>query len=507
MPPKRHRSLFEEVGFEAAVEDIVGEIIELYLSDATPWVVGYSGGKDSTATLQLVWNALEKLGPDRAGKPVHVISTDTLVENPIVASWVENSLAKINKAGEERNLPIRAHRLTPALADSFWVNLIGKGYPAPRQKFRWCTERLKIKPAHAFISSMVDQYGETILVLGTRKAESAARARSMQRHHKGRYKDRLSPNASLSNSIIYTPIEDWSNDDVWMFLLERSNPWGHDNMDLFHLYKDASEDGECPLVVSTNTPSCGDSRFGCWVCTLVEKDKSMMAMVRNNEDREWMMPLLAIRNEIDFRNMSEDGDKHLRDFRRSKGNVQLFHGAPVHGPYKQKTREHLLAKLLKAQNIVREKGPEHIQDIELIRLDELEEIRRTWVVEKHELEDSLPGIYQTATGTRYPGATLNDGAPFGAREMRILKDVCGSDQLRYEMIRELLSIENSQKNALKRARLFSSLEKAIRRSFYDDKDDAVAHARHKQQLLDPLLSEAGQHAGDKTHWMLPANDN
>ncbi len=495
--PTQPLSAFDGIGADVVIDRVLGEITELYLADSTPWVVGYSGGKDSTAVLQLVWTALERLGPERARKQVHVISTDTLVENPIVAAWVEGSLRKIGEVARERGLPISAHRLVPEPADSFWVNLIGKGYPAPRQKFRWCTERLKIKPSHAFIASMVDKHGETILVLGTRKAESAARARAMERHQVGRREAHLSPNASLANSLIYSPIEDWSNDDVWMFILENPNPWGHDNMELFALYKGASEDGECPLVVSTNTPSCGDSRFGCWVCTLVEKDKSMQAMVRNSEDKAWMMPLLEIRNEIDFRNMSENGDRHMRDFRRMNGTVQLFHGRPIPGPYKQEVREGLLRKLLATQRVVRRKGPEAVRGIELIRLDELEEIRRIWVVEKHELEDSLPGIYEEATGDAYPGRRLESGVPFRKPEMELLETLCGDDRLHFEMVRELLSVESKQRNVLRRANLFSALEGTIKRHFFEDQADAVAFAGRRvgpSAEADAQAADAGKGA-------------
>src|SRR5258708_39721238 len=76
-------------------------------------------------------------------------------------------------------LPITPHKLTPEIEDSFWVNLIGKGYPAPRLKFRWCTERLKIKPSNKFIREVVRSSGEAILVLGTRKAESKIGAACM----------------------------------------------------------------------------------------------------------------------------------------------------------------------------------------------------------------------------------------------------------------------------------------------------------------------------------------
>ena len=226
------QSAFLEHGLSSTVATLTNEVADLYLADQIPWVVGYSGGKDSTAVLQLVWQALSSVPKDKRTKPVYVISTDTLVENPIVALWVSKSLETMATAAEDQELPLTSHRLTPAVENTFWVNLIGRGYPAPRHKFRWCTERLKIMPSTQFITSIVQRHGEAILLLGTRKAESAARARVMARYEKERVRDRLSPNGSLANSYVYTPIEDWTNDDVWMFLMQVPNPWGYENKDL-----------------------------------------------------------------------------------------------------------------------------------------------------------------------------------------------------------------------------------------------------------------------------------
>ena len=286
---KKQVSAFAEEGYKAVITKIMEEVVSLYEADQIPWVIGYSGGKDSTAVLQLVWLALANLPAEKCTKPVYVISTDTLVENPVVALWVSKSLERMGVQAKKLGLPITAHRLTPATENTFWVNLIGRGYPAPRPKFRWCTERLKIMPSTEFISSVVQTHGEAILILGTRKAESIARARVMERYEAKRVRDRLSPNGNLPNSYVYTPVEDWTNDDVWMFLMQTKNPWGYNNKDLLTMYQGATADGECPLVVDTSTPSCGDSRFGCWVCTLVEKDKSMHAMIQNDQEKDWML--------------------------------------------------------------------------------------------------------------------------------------------------------------------------------------------------------------------------
>ncbi len=504
----RPASAFAELGLPKTVELLCEEIRELYRADKVPWIIGYSGGKDSTATLQLVWMAVRDLPSEQLHKPIHVISTDTLVENPIVSSWVERSLRTMRLTAEQQGLPIQPKLLRPRTEESFWVNLIGKGYPAPRHKFRWCTERLKIKPSNRFISEIVTANGEAILCLGARKAESTARARVLNRNQKFRVRDRLSPSGTLTGCLIYTPIEDWTNNDVWMFLMQIENAWGLSNKELLGIYSGASADGECPLVVDTSSPSCGDSRFGCWVCTLVEKDKSMTAMIQNDAEKEWMMPLLELRNALDFR-MNGDGgeghsDHHLRDFRRMSGAVQTMEdGRIVPGPYTQPVREAWLRKLLKAQTWIRQHGPPDVKKIDLITLDELQEIRRIWVIEKHEIEDTLPQIYQESTGTPYPGRRLDDNLVLGQQEMDVLKSLCGDESLHYELTRELLSVERQQRANPRRAGLFDQLEKSFKRHFYENKDDAVETARRHTSARERVRSASGFNSG-KTLGIQPA---
>lgn len=501
-------SAFEGGRFREVIDALEQEIRALYLADDIPWIVGYSGGKDSTATLQLVWNALAALPESDRKKEVHVISTDTLVENPIVAQWVAKSLETMRETAAATFMPIRTHRLAPELGNSFWVNLIGRGYPAPRHKFRWCTERLKIRPSNAFITGVVKASGEAILVLGTRKAESARRAANMKKHEARRMRDRLSPNASLPGSLVYSPIEDWTNDDVWFFLMQSRNPWGYNNRDLLGMYAGASADGECPLVVDSSTPSCGDSRFGCWVCTLVDQDKSMTAMIQNDDEKQWMLPLLQLRNDLDFRSgaavegeEADATDRHLRDFRRMSGAIQLMaDGRPIPGPYVQSAREAWLRKLLAAQKHIQSYGPKDASDLTLISIEELQEIRRIWVIDKHELEDSLPQIYEEVTGVPYPGGPLDDDMVVGAAEMEDLAALCEQDRLHYELCRELLSVTKHQRNVAKRSGLFSQLEQAFERHFFSDEADAISRAtdvaerrrakRNERNAADtPLFSE------------------
>jgi DNA sulfur modification protein DndC len=466
------RSVFAGAGFQAVVDATYDEIRSLYLADDTPWIIGYSGGKDSSATLQLTWIALEGLPPEKRKKPVYVVSTDTLVENPVVASWVTLSLQRMREAAKAKGLPVEPNRLTPRVEDSFWVNLIGKGYPAPRHKFRWCTERLKIKPSNAFIMSVVKRSGEAILLLGARKQESQARAKVLSKNEKFRVRDRLSPNSTLPGCLVYTPVEDWSNDDVWTYLTSVENPWGHDNKDLLGMYAGASPDGECPLVVDSSTPSCGDSRFGCWVCTLVEKDKSMSAMIQNDHEKRWMKPMLDLRNALDFRTSPDGKDHHLRDYRRMGGNVTMLNGEPVPGPYTQASREEWMRKLLKAQTTARRIGPESIKGLELITMAELHEIRRIWVSDKHELEDRLPVIYKEETGEEFPGARMDDSLGLRPEDFQSIKDLCGADRTRYELIRDLIGATNNVRHSARRTGLQDEFDDILKRHLFSSRAEA-----------------------------------
>jgi DNA sulfur modification protein DndC len=470
------------------VEDIqalTAEIQELYCLDAIPWVVGYSGGKDSTTILQLVWNAIAALPPEKRTKPIHVITNDTLVENPVVSSWVRNSLEQIKSVAQEKGLPIKPHLLHPAVKDTFWVNLIGKGYPAPRHRLRWCTERLKIKPADRFIREMIQANGEVILVLGTRKAESVKRAATMARHREWRVRDRLNTNPNRPNSLIYLPIEDWRTDEVWLYLMQWPNPWGYSNKDLFTMYRGATADNECPLVIDTSTPSCGDSRFGCWVCTIVNKDKSMEAMIQNDEEKEWMQPLLDIRNDLDV-----DDDRDKRDFRRMWGNVQLFERnvdgeisvEPVPGPYTKKWREHWLRRVLEAQTQIRQTGPETVRDITLITQEELSEIRRIWLEGKHEFDDSLPRIYEEVTGEPFKDNRPSAGKRLlGSDEWSVLEEICDGDSMHLELMSKLLDTERQFRVKVRRTGLYEELEKCFETSSRSQ-EEAIKNAHYKRDL-------------------------
>ena len=493
---KNKNSAFAELGIAKTVREVCDEIRELYLWDEIPWVVGYSGGKDSTAVLELVWLAIKDLPAERRTKPIHVISTDTLVEQPIVSAWVDASHAKMRRAAEKQGIPIRPRKLTPDVRDTFWVNLIGKGYPTPRKLFRWCTSRLKINPSNHFIRNVVRENGEALLVLGTRKAESARRSHTMAKAERGSRRaitnDRLTLNANLPNSRVYTPIEDWTNDDVWLFLMQVKNPWGHTNKSLLGMYQGATEDGECPLVVDSSTPSCGDSRFGCWVCTVVDKDRSMEAMIKNDDEKIWMTSLLELRNDLgDFKK-----ERSRRDYRRMHGRVQLFGNDPnkqdlIRGPYTKKTREYWLRRLLEVQMEIRRLGPDEFRRIELISMRELAEIRNIWLYEKHEFDDALPVIYEEVTGEEFPASQSDDNL-LRAEDWELLQEVCGEDEGFFELQASLLDVEREYRGMSRRAGIYEALEDRLKAGQFADEEEALTIRRdeeHRRRMAKDFNSD------------------
>jgi DNA sulfur modification protein DndC len=508
--PLKNRTVAELV---ENIKKLTIEIQELYCLDDIPWVIGASLGKDSTTVLQLIWNAIASLPPEKRTKIIYVITTDTLVENPIVSSWVRQSLEQMKKAAKAQELPIEPHLLYPNIKDTFWVNIIGKGYPAPRHRFRWCTERLKIHPSNHFVRDVVRAKGEVILVLGTRKAESSKRAASMEKHEIGRVSDRLNSNSSASgsrlyhspslpNSMIYSPIEDWQTDEIWLYLMQWENPWGQSNKDLFTMYRGATDDNECPLVVDTSTPSCGSSRFGCWVCTMVNRDRSMEAMIQNDEEKEWMQPLLDVRNELDI-----EDDYDRRDFRRLNGNVQLFERnvdnqisvVPIPGPYTKEWREHWLRRVLSAQTLIRQTAPEALRNITLITPEELSEIRQIWLEEKHEFDDSLPRIYKEVTGEVFrdlrPGA---DSSLLGSDEWTVLEEICDDDAMHLELMAKLLDTERQYRTMARRVGIYDELEKCFATSSRSQQE-AIENAHYKRDLK-TAVSEGDVEAVKQLTW-------
>lgn len=361
------------------------EIKEEYLdpNHNHPWIVGYSGGKDSTLVLQLVFEMLMGLAPGDRRRPVHVLTNDTLVESPVLSQYVSQMLSRLRRAAEGMDLPVVVVKTTPDPDQTFWVNLIGRGYPSPNRMFRWCTDRMKIQPTSNYILSQVASNGKVILLLGVRRAESSVRAASVDKYTP---KDgsRLNSHNDLRGALVFRPIVDLTTDEVWQILMQRPPPWGGTHRELITLYRNA-QGGECPLVLDkSEAPSCGSSssRFGCWTCTVVEKDRSMEGFIDAGFThleplmffRDW---LAAIRN-----------DRSRRQKERRNGLVSLMKdGSTVPGPFTMATRKEILDRLLAVQSEV---------GLPLISPDELDAIEAIWAQDMLREARRVIGIVSSA---------------------------------------------------------------------------------------------------------------
>ncbi len=445
------------------LEEIKEHIKKVYLAYNRPLIIGFSGGKDSSATLQLVWQAIEELPKEQIKHDIHVICTDTLVETPYIIDYIIDSLARINKAAHEKGLPIYAHRLTPLVENSFWVNLIGKGYPAPRQQFRWCTERLKIEPVNRYIVENVSKWGEATVVLGARSEESASRSQVLSK--KTRDKLGLSKHPTLPSAYVYTPIEFLTTEEVWSYLLNNKNPWGGSNRDLAAMYQNAGG-GECPMVVDNSTPSCGNSRFGCWVCTVVQRDTSMENLIDSGED--WMTPLLEFR---DLLAETQDPNKKslYRSYKRRNGQVSLVRdGSKIaYGPYLLEWRKEFLRKLLRAQKSIQKNGPE--STLELISIQELELIRNIWRSEEFDWDDSVPKIYREEIGGGY-GWKDEDGIIFNKGDLDILEEICDKEGLPLGVVAKLIDHERKMQGMSKRSGIINKIDSVFQEEWRTEEE-------------------------------------
>lgn len=362
MPPEQ---------IEKPVRERWSEIVQLvkeeYVSttQAYPWIVGFSGGKDSTLVAHAVFEALLTIPPSQRARPVHIVSNDTMVESPLVMAHLDSVTSLIDTAAQSLALPLTVARTKPDADKTFWVLLIGKGYPSPNSQMRWCTDRLKIQPTSTYIKNNISQSGAAIVVLGVRRTESIQRMITVSKYENDRGTN-LNEHSSIPGAFVFRPIVELNTDDVWEILGSFSAPWGGTHQKLFQLYRDA-EGGECPVVLSKEeAPGCGtkNSRFGCWTCTVVEKDKSLQGFIDSGQHE--YTPLVAFRNWlVDIRN-----DPTRRSALRRNGRLTFdTTGKHIKGPFTIQARREILEELLRVE---REFGGR------LITAEEIDLIHKNW---------------------------------------------------------------------------------------------------------------------------------
>ena len=452
------------------LKDLLDEMEAVYLNDKRPWILGYSGGKDSSATLQVTFKMLERLEKDKRHKPVYVVSSDTLIENPIILEYLKDNINKINKSAKELDLPIIAQIVYPELNDSYWANIIGKGYPTPKSiQYRWCTERLKIRPSNKFIKDKLE-YEDVVVLLGVRKDESSARKARIEKREIEGYL--LTPHETLRGknklAYVYTPIVDFSTADVWDVLYHNndnlvefvkgdfptpSTAWGTSAMELFEMYmKGSGDSGECPFIAdeSSAKSSCGNSRFGCWICTVVKEDKSLNGFIESGHDE--LKPLVEFRKWI----LEERDKPENRKMHKRNGSVVKRDGKIMMGPFTFEARQMILRKLLETQLEMQKFYP----DIELINLGELKAIDEIWDNEEDLTSTTLLNIYKEVIGKDLPWAEYKNPV-FDSNTLDVISNKCSEYNINLDLFNKLIIDTNKYKHFSNNTKLKTSVGKIL----------------------------------------------
>lgn len=413
---------------------IIEEMRLVYKHDQRPWMLGYSGGKDSTLLCQLVFEMLRTLPEKERNKKVYVVTSDTMVENPIVKDYMYRMNRAINAASKAEHLNIEAHILYPEIRHTFWSLVIGLGYPTPEAPgFRWCTDRLKINPSNKFTYDTIKKDGEIVILLGVRKAESAARSKSISSHEiDGKI---LSPHVSIPKAYVYNPLTEIENSVVWEYLLkdDAQSAWGTDNKYLFSLYQGeplGEEQSVVGEVDKDKIPITGNSRFGCWCCTMVKEDKSLQNFIDHGAEK--LKDLRAFRNWlVDLRATPE-----ARDWRRRNGTVYFnAEGEFGRGPFTLETRKTILRELLKLEDKT---------GYELITMDELKMIDKLWEDEGDLSRRALVDTYYEVRKERLPWDQFKH-AKYDQETVDNINELCQKYEIPFDLVSKLLiAVDNTK---------------------------------------------------------------
>lgn len=438
---------------ENTLEELIDEIKYVYESDNRPWVIGYSGGKDSTAVVELVYKMLLELPVNRRTKKVYIVSSDTLIENPLIKIYLSKMNEMLGEAAKRDAIPMESCMVTPPANNTFWANVIGRGLPTPRMNgtFRWCTDRLKINPSADYIRKIIANEGEEVVVLlGVRKAESIARkCRIEGRELANRL---LNRHETIADAYVYNPIVELTTDDVWDVLLKLdggTTPWGSNNSELVNLYSDA-DSGECPFAgvssVEGQTQSCGNSRFGCWVCTVVKEDKSLNGFIKSGH-RE-LIPLAEFRAWL----MSIRDKDEYREKKRRNGTVyEDKEGNLGYGPFNWEARKLILRKLIETQKKI---------GYELITLEELMAIDEIWDKELDLSRTTLVELYKDITGEELPWHEYKE-ALIDDATIKELERLSEEQDIPFDLVRNLLLSVYQNKNYSNQRILRDGIDKLL----------------------------------------------
>ena len=291
--------------FSMKFAESIGILEKLYEKNKK-WIVTYSGGKDSTALVVLALYMKERF-PDI---DLSITYSDTQMEIPGMALVARNFLDALQNKYDSK-----VRIVTPDIEDTYWVRMIGRGYPPPGPRFRWCTPKIKIKPSRKLHND------EGLFITGLRLGESQQRDVRLKNSclNSGANECGGDVWATQKGIDVAAPIIHWDTFDVWQFLMITAVKVVPEAQLVVDLYGNTS------------------MRFGCWMCTVVMKDKTMIALA--NAGDPVITKLLAFREWIQEEKLKPENRYIRKDGRK--------------GRLSKSFRRELLEKLLSLQEEVK----------------------------------------------------------------------------------------------------------------------------------------------------------
>lgn len=293
------------------------EMRKVYLQDKKPIVIGFSGGKDSSLLLTLLWEVLLEIPENLRHKTVHVMNSNTGVEAPVMEEYTDRTLMKIERKAAKERIPIQVHRVFPKTKDNFWYRILGRGnlISTPNTKHRGCTHWLKITPTQEKLKELISQApieleGEKTALtmwLGVRVEESARRAKSISNWQLSE-QSLWARHSDFAEIMCFHPIKFVTSDELWWELLSRGTlPYGVTAEELAVQYGEGIL--ECGIKTSSDQGNaCGGQggRLGCWTCGQISgNDPMLLRFIEEGHNYqgllEWKNLMLAMRNDIRYR--------------------------------------------------------------------------------------------------------------------------------------------------------------------------------------------------------------
>lgn len=319
--------------------------IQAYGDQYRHWAIAYSGGKDSSATVAFVAWAI-KANLVKRPESLTILYADTRMELPPLQATAMQFLKHLQGDGWTTRVVL------PPIDSRFYVYMLGRGVPPPKNRFRWCTPMLKVAPMMAALQDVRQQAGEKILMLtGVRLGESAARDQrialscSKDSGECGQGWFQIATDDAVADTL--APLLHWRLCHIydWLYLDDRH---GYDLSGIAAVYGD------------------GDVRTGCVGCNLASQDTALNRLIKS-PDWLHLKPLLELKplysQLTKAKNRKRKSSPELRKDGKYSKNIQRL------GPLTMDARAFGLDRILDIQSRAK---------VDLINVEEEKRIRELW---------------------------------------------------------------------------------------------------------------------------------